>query len=112
MDERDLRYGNIAQAIASYRDAEVCLDTVNPKPGFYPDIRRGLEEAEAELDRRHKEHRFLADRAINLQNWEDARTQLRVICELIPDRADTRHKDAAGKLLDVERRLQAARKKR
>lgn len=112
MDERDLRYGNIALAIANYRDAEVCLETVEPKPDFFPDIRRGLEEAKVELDRRHKEYRFLADRAINLQNWEDARTQLRVLCELIPDRSDNRHKDAAGKLLDVERRLQAARKKR
>ncbi len=112
MDERDLRYGNIALALASFRDAEVCLETVDPKPAFFPQIVSGLEEALTELDRRHKEYRFLADRAINLQNWEDARTQLRVICELIPDRSDDRHKEASRKLLDVETRLNAARKKR
>lgn len=112
MDERDLRYGNIALAIASFRDAEVCLETVEPKPEFYPEILKGIEEAKGEMDHRHKEYRFLADRAINLQNWEDAITQLRVICDLIPDRADDRHKEASGKLLDIERRLQAARKKR
>ncbi|NLL84076.1 MAG: FHA domain-containing protein [Lentisphaerae bacterium] len=110
MDERDLRYGNIALSIASFRDAEVCLETVEPKPDFYPNILAGMKDAESELDRRHKEYRFLADRAINLQNWEDAANQLKVICDLIPDRTDERHKEAAGKLLDVERRLKASRK--
>jgi len=112
MDERDLRYGNIALAITGFRDAEVCLETVEPKPAFFPEILGGLEEAQAELDRRHKEYRFLADRAINLQNWDDARNQLRVICELIPDRSDDRHREASRKLLDVETRLKATRKQR
>jgi hypothetical protein len=112
MSERDLSYGNIAAAINSFREAEVCLETVDPKPAFFPDILNGKEEAIAELTRRHKEYRFLADRAINLENWEAARAQLRVICELIPDRSDDRHREAASKLLDVEKRLQARRKNR
>jgi hypothetical protein len=112
MNERELSYGNIASAINSFREAEVCLETVDPKPAFFPEILSGKEEAIAELTRRHKEYRFLADRAINLENWEAARSQLRVICELIPDRSDDRHREAASKLLDVEKRLQASRKNR
>jgi hypothetical protein len=112
MNERDLSYGNIASAITSFREAEVCLETVDPKPAFFPEILSGKEEAIAELTRRYKEYRFLADRAINLENWEAARAQLRVICELIPDRSDDRHREAVGKLLDVEKRLQTRRKDR
>ncbi len=112
MDERDLRYGNIAAAISSFRDAEVCLETVDPKPPFFSEVLRGIEEAVPELDSRHKEHRFLADRAINMQNWENAREELRIICDLIPDRTDDRHREAASKLLDVETRLKATRKHR
>lgn len=112
MNERELSYGNIASAINSFREAEVCLETVDPKPAFFPEILSGKEDAIAELTRRHKEYRFLADRAINLKNWETARAQLRVICELIPDRSDDRHREASSKLLDVEKRLQAHRKNR
>jgi hypothetical protein len=112
MNERELSYGNIASAINSFREAEVCLETVDPKPAFFPEILSGKEEAVAELNRRHKEYRFLADRAINLENWEAAREQLRKICELIPDRSDDRHREASSKLIDVEKRLQAHRKNR
>ena len=103
--ERDVNYGNLSESIRSYRDAIFYLDTVNPKPDFYVEIIEGFETAEQELDKRYKEQRFLADRAINLQEWPAAVRELRVLCELIPDRDDKRHKEAAQKLLDVEGRL-------
>ena len=59
----------------------------------------------AELERRYRDQRFEADRAVNMGDWERARTELRVLCELIPDNGDPRHAEAAAKLVDVENRL-------
>lgn len=109
-DERDIRYGNLAAGIQGYREAEFYLDTVDPKPEFYAEIVSGLEQARKELDNRYEQQRFRADRAINLQDWSAAAQELRVLCELIPDRADDRHKEATRKLLDVETRLRTRRK--
>ena len=47
----------------------------------------------------------LLDRALNLTDWETARRELRILCELIPDAKDPRHAEATAKLLDVETRL-------
>jgi hypothetical protein len=48
---------------------------------------------------------FLAERAIRLKDWNEAALQLRLLCEKIPDRADSRHQNARKKLLAVERHL-------
>jgi hypothetical protein len=103
-DERDISYGNLAQAIACYREAEFYLDTVEPKPEFYGEIVTGLQQCREELDRRYAEQRFRADRAINLQDWAGADTELRILCDLIPDRGDERHREAERKLIDVQNR--------
>ena len=103
--ERDVNYGNLSESIRAYRDAIFYLDTVNPKPDFYVELIEGFETAEQELDKRYKDQRFRADRAINLQEWPAAVRELRILCELIPDRDDKRHREAAQKLLDVEGRL-------
>ncbi|MDD4018464.1 MAG: FHA domain-containing protein, partial [Kiritimatiellae bacterium] len=91
-DEREVRYGNLFEAIRSYQEAVFYLDTVNPKPGFYAEIIDGFEKAESELAKRYEEQRFRADRAINLSDWTPAAQELKILCELIPDRADPRHK--------------------
>ena len=31
--------------------------------------------------------------------------ELRVLCEMVPDKKDARHAEASGKLLDVENRM-------
>ncbi|MDD4019410.1 MAG: hypothetical protein PHV28_15885, partial [Kiritimatiellae bacterium] len=109
-DEREVRYGNLFEAIRSYREAVFYLDTVNPKPGFYAEIIDGFETAESELAKRYEEQRFRADRAINLSDWTPAAQELKILCELIPDRADPRHKEATRKLIDVESRLKKNRR--
>jgi pSer/pThr/pTyr-binding forkhead associated (FHA) protein len=109
-DERDIQYGNLSVGIQRYREAEFYLDTVDPKPAFYPEIVSGLEQARKDLDTRYEQQRFRADRAINLQDWPAAAQELRVLCELVPDRADERHTEAMRKLLDVETRLRTRRK--
>lgn len=109
-DEREVRYGNLFEAIRSYREALFYLDTINPKPDFYQAIIEGFESAESELDRRYQEQRFRADRAINLSEWPAAAKELRILCEMVPDRSDSRNQEAARKLLDVENRLNKARR--
>ncbi len=109
-DEREVKYGNISDAIRSYQESVFYLDTVNPKPDFYTDIIEGLESAETELDKRHKEQSFRADRALNLSDWPTAARELKILCELIPDRADERHQQATRKLIDVENRLKKNRR--
>jgi len=104
-EERDVRYGNIYESMRSYQEAIFYLDTVNPKPDFYAEIMDGYEAAESELDKRYKDQNFRSDRAINLSDWPTAARELRILCELIPDRNDERNREAARKLLDVENRL-------
>ncbi len=109
-DERDVKYGNICEAIRSYQEAVFYLDTVNPKPDFYAEIIEGFETSENELGKRYEDQRFRADRAINLSDWAAAARELKILCELIPDRADSRHKEATRKLIDVESRLKKNRR--
>jgi len=104
-DERDVKYGNIFESIHSYQEAIYYLDTVNPKPDFYTQIIDGFEAAQEELEKRYKDQNFRADRAINLSDWQAAARELRILCELVPDRSDSRNKEATRKLIDVESRL-------
>lgn len=104
-NEREVAYGNLAQAMRSYKDAEFCLRTVEPKPDYYPEVLTGMSVCEEELEKRYNNQNFLATRAINLKAWEDAARELRVIIEMIPDSADPRVQEARRKLLEVENRM-------
>lgn len=104
-EERDVQYGNIAAALAAYSEAVFYLDTVNPKPETYGALVNRQREVQAELDRRYRDQRFRADRAINLADWRTAEQELRILCQMVPDARDPRHAEAAGKLLDVEKRM-------
>lgn len=103
--ERDVRFGNRHDAIRNFQEALFYLDTVNPKPPFYDQIKEGLDAAKEDLTKQLQEQNFRADRAINLADWPTAAKELRIICELIPERSDEVHQTAARKLLDVEKRI-------
>ncbi|HMP76965.1 MAG TPA: FHA domain-containing protein [Kiritimatiellia bacterium] len=103
--EREVRLGNLAAAIRSFEEAQWYLETIEPKPDFFADAVAGLEESRRTMQEQYENHRFQADRAAKLREWETAARHLRIICELIPDRADERHALAARTLLDVERRI-------
>ena len=103
-DERDVAHGNLAEALKNYSLATELLDTVNPKPADYRALEERRREAKKELDRRFAEQRFRADQVINMKDWNAARRELRVLCEMIPDTEDRRHRDAAAQLRNVEMR--------
>ena len=104
-EERDVNYGNIAAALKLYDEAVMDLETVNPKPEDYGELITKRDMVKAELDRRYKDQRFEADRAVNMGDWEKAKNELRTLCELVPDEKDPRNREAAAKLVDVENRL-------
>lgn len=104
-EERDVQHGNLAAALKGYRQAISYLETVNPKPEWYGELIGRRDEAKKELDRRYRDQRFRADQAINTGDWETARRELRVLCEMLSDRSDARHAEASAKLVDVEGRL-------
>ncbi|MBL7115506.1 MAG: FHA domain-containing protein [Kiritimatiellae bacterium] len=103
--EREVDFGNLAKAIKSFREAEWYLETVEEKPDYHLELRSLIGECEQLLDVRYNDQNFLAERAIRLRDWGQAARELRIVCEIIPDRADTRHQEARKKLLDVEARL-------
>ena len=104
-EDRDVQHGNLFAAVSAYREAIFYLETVDPKPDCITDARQGLETAKKELDQRYKDQRFLADRAINLGQWETAQCELSVLLEMVPDRGDDRNREASAKLVDVEKRM-------
>ena len=104
-DDRDVEYGNLDASVRAYREAVQYLDTLNPKPPEFAEYREGMERAIKELDRRYADQRFKADRALNLSDWETAAAELKILCQMVPDREDDRYREAAAKLVDVEQRL-------
>ena len=108
-EDRDVQHGNLFGAVKAYEEALFYLETVDPKPACAVLAREGLDAAKDELGVRYANQRFLADRAINLRQWETAQRELSVLLELVPDRADDRNREAAAKLIDVEKRLKGGK---
>jgi hypothetical protein len=108
-EDRDVQYGNLHESITAYREAIFYLETVDPKPDCDAEAREGLERSRKELDRRYTEERFLADRAINLGQWETAQRELRILLEMVPDRKDERNRQATAKLIDIEKRMKGGK---
>jgi len=108
-DDREVEYGNLSTAVKSYKDALFYLETINPKPDCYVEIKEKLARAEAELKQRYEDQRFQVEKAINLGDWEVAQNELKILCELVPDRDDPRHVEANARLVDVENRMKKAR---
>ncbi len=104
-DQREVKHDNLAKAIRSLHEVAWYLETIEPKPDFYASAIALRAEAEREMQAVGDDLLFLAERAIRLKDWNEAARQLRLLCEKIPDSADSRHQNARKKLLDVERHL-------
>jgi hypothetical protein len=104
-DQREVKHDNLAKAIRSLQEVAWYLETIEPKPDFYTSAVALRTEAEREMQATGDDLMFLAERAIRLKDWNEAALQLRLLCEKIPDRADSRHQNARKKLLAVERHL-------
>jgi len=109
-DEREIRLDNLYNAIRNFKSAISYLETIEPKPAFYNDTVNALGAAEVMLDEIFAERNWQADHAINTRNWETAAGVLRELMEIIPDRSDPRNRETERRLLDVESRIQRARR--
>lgn len=103
--ERESAHGKLAKAIRHFNEAINYLETMEPKPDPYEKTMGLLEKARAEQDQRYKDFMFNVDRAMRLGDWAEAKRQLRVLAELIPDRSDERFQDISSKQLEVENKL-------
>ena len=110
-EDRDVRYGNLHDAIKNFEEALIYLDTVNPKPGEYSRYQEELRIARNELDLRYREVSFQAAKAQQLQDWETAREQLAIVLDMLVDRDDERYRQAAASLNDIEKRLKKGARK-
>ena len=107
--EREVQYGNLASAIRMFEESDWYLETVDPKPDYYAAMHVLLADCRQALQQAFEEAGFRAEKAIRLQDWENAARELRILCERIPDRSDPRHAESRRKLLDVEKRLEKRR---
>lgn len=103
--ERDSAYGNLAKAIMHFNESITYLETMEPRPDPYDKAMRLLEQARQEQDKRYKDYMFNVERAMRLGDWAEAKRQLRVLAELIPDRSDERFDAISSKQLEVENKL-------
>jgi pSer/pThr/pTyr-binding forkhead associated (FHA) protein len=103
--ERDVRHGNLAEAIKHFEETMLYLETIEPKPALYSQAADGLQKAKDEQQRRYDDFMFRADRSIRLSDWTEAAKHLRVLTELVPDRNDPRYDKISAKLLNVEHHL-------
>jgi len=103
--EASQRLENLWNAIKNYKDAEAYLDSVNPKPEFYPEIISGRDAAQKQLEAEYNELSFSANHANRTENWPLFQRHLQSIKRLIPDENDQRHKDANRQLISVEAKL-------
>ena len=105
-DEREIKYGNLSDAIKCYKEAQIYLETIEPKPDFYSDILSSISDWNDEVQKKFDERNFSAQRSIRLRDWPTAAQELRIILEIIPDSEDKRYIEARKSLLEVERRLE------
>ena len=109
-EERTVVYSNLALAIKAYREAVFYLETVDPKPEGFKALSAKLDRALKELDGKYEEQRFLADKALNMGDWETAREELGILCEIINDKNDPRYTEAHAKLVDVQKRISSGKR--
>jgi len=105
--EKTIKHGNLSTAIRDAKTAEIYLETIDPKPGFYEEVAAARVKWEMELDRDYGDLRFQYERAANLKDWRDAMLFLRIIIETVPSPQDARNKQAQADMVNAQRYLDA-----
>lgn len=106
-DEREVKYGNLAEGIRNLNKVRIDLETVDPKPDYYANAMALLRRCELELEKRYNDQNFRAEHSMQLSEWGKAADELRILLEMIPNRSDPRNREARRKLLEAESREKA-----
>lgn len=104
--ERTVRYGNLHAAIGNAKLAELYVETMDPKPGFYEELVSARQRWQSELEKEYGDMRFQAERAMNIKDWREAMATLGIILEMIPDSLDPRNKKAQADMVSAQRHLE------
>lgn len=104
-DERSVSHGNLFKSLRALNEAVVFLETVDPKPDFYPNLTAMQEKCDKELKAILSDLWFQAERARKVKDWQEAANVLRILCETVPDRAQKDYREAEEQLTDAERRI-------
>jgi len=105
-DEREIKFENLSAAIKSLKEAEIYLETVDPKPEYYAALLAKAGDYRRDLDEKYDNQNFRAAKAIKMREWDEASKELQVLLQLVPDRSDPRNEEATKKLLEVGNHLQ------
>lgn len=108
-DEKEMKYGNLAMALKSFTESDTYLETVDPKPDFYPEVVASITDCKKILGEKYNDQNFRVERSMKLGDWEESSKELRILLEMFPDGNDPRSQDARKKLLDVEKHLEKKR---
>lgn len=103
--EKDVRYGNLASAIAEFKETMLYLETIDSERPLYLKASAACEAAQKEQNARYEDYMFNAEKAIRMRNWTEAAKYLRIASELIQDRSDERYVKISAKLLNIEQYL-------
>ena len=106
-EQRSVKNENLYNAIKAYNEVIWYLDTIDPKPATYADAIHGKQDAATELNKQIEDHKFRAAKAIQLNEWRNAREELKFIMEKLPDPTDKRCLEARDQLLDIEKRIRS-----
>jgi pSer/pThr/pTyr-binding forkhead associated (FHA) protein len=104
--EKQVDYGNLSESIVNLKQAEWYLETVDPKPDYYPEMITLMNDAQMELKEKYDDQNFLAEQAMKLKEWRVAKKELEQIIAMIPNRSDKRNIEARRKLVEAKRRIE------
>lgn len=97
---------NLWRSLRAFRDVEIHLRTIEPKPDYYDTAISMQSTCDDEISKRYDDANYQATRAMTLRDWPLAAEKLKVIMEQIPDRGDERYEAARRKLLEAERNME------
>jgi len=105
-NEKEVDYGNLSESIVNLQQTEWYLETVDPKPDYYPAMITLMNDGEMELKQKYDNQNFLAEQAMKLKEWRLAQQELEQIIAMIPNRSDKRNIEARRKLVEAKRRIE------
>jgi pSer/pThr/pTyr-binding forkhead associated (FHA) protein len=101
LQEKAVSEGNIYRAYTYYSQAVSQIDGCTPKPVILSEMEKNMRSAKEELESRYNSLVFSYKKAVKLNNFTQARSELERIVQLIPDEKDERHKEAVRLLKKI-----------
>ncbi len=110
--DKDLKLGNLWEALKQYQLALLHMETLDPKPEYFEDTRTRIEAVTKAIDEMCRTRSVEAERTYSLKLYRESRQAQKEILEIVPDRSDDRYKTAERKILQIDSAVQAERNRR